>query len=617
MENKKNNATEKVENITNETSNEKSEQKAQNSKTAQKNAEKKAENQRTKNAVQKKNDKKAKKSAKTEKQSAREKKKELRKELNKKKREEWKRERLRRKEERLARRDMLKKESKKDREKRLQAEKQAKLKERLAKREEKIKRLEEKNALRRQKLADRRMLREQKMREKNEQKRERSRKGLGGWITAVSILGATTLALATLFTLSLTTPLGSSDDVSMVGGVDEAFYEFVDMVNDMDVNLSKLVVSTDEKSQQKILSDLVVSSTLAEVAVSRLPLKDESRYYTMKYVNQVGDFSKYLNNKLIDGDNLNKDDKENLSSLYKITNTLKNEINLAVDSMGEDFNFATMLDENSDNVVLKAFNNLESNAIDYPTLIYDGPFSDGLQTKEVKNLKGEEINLVEARAIFEKAFQDYNVKEIEELGELNSRINTYNFEAKSNDTILFAEISKKGGKVISFNTFADCYNKNYSLEDCIEIGYDMIESLGVSGMTAVWATESGATAYINYAYETKDAICYPDMIKVAVCMERGVVSNFDAREYYFNHQERKIEAPTLTKEQAVAKINKDIQVDTVRLAIVPKGTEKEVLTYEIAGVYEDNQYFVYVDAKTGREVNIFKVVENTEGKLIV
>ena len=49
----------------------------------------------------------------------------------------------------------------------------------------------------------------------------------------------------------------------------------------------------------------------------------------------------------------------------------------------------------------------------------------------------------------------------------------------------------------------------------------------------------------------------------------------------------------------------------------PECESKEVLTYEFMGERNGDTYYVYIDANTGVEVDIFKVVKTTEGTLLM
>ena len=482
--------------------------------------------------------------------------------------------------------------------------------ERLAEAERKQKLKEQKLKIKREKMYLKQKAREQKLQQKAAKKT-----GVGGWVAAVVALSMVALVFATLFVLE-------SVGVKNVGGDDiatrQAYYEFVNYVDSMDVDMSKLMVSKDEKKQQRLLTELSAKAQLASASVARLPLKDESKFYTTKFVNQVGDYSKYLNNKLIDGLSVTEEDIERFENLYKINRTLKEELSSLTFDMGADFDFAVLSEDGKQNQVTDKFEELESNAVDYPKLIYDGPFSDGLDAKTPVGLVGEELTLSQAEDAVREYFADYGVSDIEPKGENAAKIQTYNFDCTvEGGEKLFAQISKKGGKLVAFEFYKDCTESNYDLGTCEGIALKFLQKAGFSEMKAVWATEKGAVAYINFVHRINGVIAYPDMVKVTVCKERGVVSSLDAREYWLNHKPRTLGKVALTALEAQAKVNDGLTVKSCRLAIVPYGNDREVLTYEISGEYSGATYYVYIDAVSGKEVEIFRVVETTEGTLLI
>ncbi|MBO5068619.1 MAG: PepSY domain-containing protein, partial [Clostridia bacterium] len=91
----------------------------------------------------------------------------------------------------------------------------------------------------------------------------------------------------------------------------------------------------------------------------------------------------------------------------------------------------------------------------------------------------------------------------------------------------------------------------------------------------------------------------------------------EANSYYTNHTERVIGSPSLTEKQAMAKVSDNIEIDSVRLALVPIGTKSEKLCYEFSGEYDGSTYYVYIDAVSGRQVEMFKVIDGTEGQLLM
>lgn len=529
--------------------------------------------------------------------------------------------RLKKKEERLARRDALKHESKEEKRERIFAEKQARLELVRERRARKAEAISEKRRLKAEMIAEKRRMkaeaRERRMKERNQRKNARSSKGLGGWLSAVIALGCSCLVLATLLVWNVFMTGGGND--MLAGTYAGSFYDLVGYVDNIDVNLGKLGVSSDNGNKQKILSDIILQANLAENDLEALPLEDESRFYTVKYVNQLSDFGKYLNNKLIDGDKLTESDLNTIAEFKKINATLKIELNELAASLGDGFDFTTLLTGEEENVVLKKFNEIQSNAVEYPKMIYDGPFADEPE-KSAGDIKKptETIDENKVKDLFVSYLSDYDITDLAIAGRADGEtFGAYALTAKGGKTPVEGQISDDG-KLATFNWFMDCKAKNFDRDQCIEIATGFLDKCGYKSVKPVWTTENGNTVYVNFVhFEKDDIIVYADMIKVEVCMERGKVSALDAIKYIENHKDREIPVPALTVVQAENKLSGDFVVETNRLAYIPLETGKERLAYEFFGKGTDGDYYIYVDALTGRELTIFKVVDTDEGTLLL
>ncbi len=523
------------------------------------------------------------------------------------KKQEWQALKLKKREERLKRRELLKHETKTQRNERIAKERAQKLEMRRQK-------LEDKKAKRLELMKEReqkRILRSQERREKR-----KNNKGVGGWLAAVISLGVVTLVLAGMLTFTLITPM---DDLASYSAMQErSFYDLVGYVDNLDVNLSKLTLSNDSEDQQKILGDVRVQSNLGVNSISTLALPDEDKFYTTKFINQVGDFAKYLNEKLIDGKTLSKEDKETLNSMYKINSELKMQLSALANSLGENFDFRSLYENKQDNVLISKFIELESNATNYPHMIYDGAFSENANVKEAKALKGlKEVTKMEAEKQLKQYFKNYGIKEIELVGEVSgTNVECYEFNCKTEgDVTLTAEISKIGGKLLLFNHFKDCKEDKVNVHECQKSAEEFLANLGITNVRCVWNTTASNTVTFNYASVVDGIICYSDLIKVNVCKERGTVSAIETSAYYLNNTKtRQIQKPQISEEEASKKLSKDITIESTRLAIIPINNS-EVLTYEFIGKFNDSTYYVYIDAVTGREVKIFKVINTTNGNL--
>ncbi len=629
---KENSAMEKAENaaLTNETAPPKRKTNAKKAQTEISKNGKKTSEQKAK-ADERKREEKAKaklarkeeaKKKKEEAKKKRERARQAKAEARKKKYESLKEMRIAKKEERLKRREELKHESKEERQKRIASEKQAKLK-------IKAEKVEKKAELKKAKAERRAEMKRQRREAANERKAKRAEerakrkenrsRGLGGWLAAVISLGCSVLVLGSVLALSLFTDVlnfGKKD-----GGTEaaeRAFYDLVGYVDNIETNMSKLFVSGDSESRQKILGDIMVQSNLADSSLASLPITDESKYYTSKYVNQVGDYAKYLNNRLIDGQTLTNDDMERLVELYNINTDLKEALTTLSVRIGEEYDFSILKDNNANDIIIAQFNDFEKGAVDYPEMIYDGAFSDGVESKTAKGLTGEKIDEAKALEIFGEVFKDYGEGKPAVTGKTeNSSITCYNISAMTEGGEIYAQISEVGGKLVMFNAYKTCEEVKLSDEECIESAHTFLEKLGYKDMKCVWNYASDGTEHLNFAFTEDGVIMYPDLVKVNVCMETGAITGLDADNYLLNHTDRLMRKAKHTIGEAFEKVNVNLDVKDERVAVIPLGNGRETLAYEFIGTHNDSVYYVYIDANTLKEVQIYKVVNTEQGTLLM
>ena len=477
-------------------------------------------------------------------------------------------------------------------------------------------------------LRERRRRREERRQKREEQKNQRltqrqedrdnykqKTSGNGGWLAAVITLGIATLVLASVLTFTFLMP--SASDSALESGYQKSFYSTVEQVDNIDLNLSKVLATSDNGAIQKYLVDMAINAEIAENDLQQLPLHDENKYYTTKLVNQIGDYAKHLNNKLIEGQSLSANDRETLRALYNANLTLKNSLQEMRNNMGSDFSMRSILNGGNGNTVINGFNQLENLSVEYPELIYDGPFSDGQENREVKGLKGAEISEQTAVENFKQIFASYGLEKVKAVGETARGIVCYNVQAEVKGELLYAQISKQEGKLIMFAYAGSCKDINYSDDEIKKTASEFLTSLGIENMKPVWINFANNVYTVNFAGEQNGVILYGDLIKVRVCAETNMVIGIEAKSYYTNHTQREIEKPTLSLSQAQSKLLEGITVETTRLALVPIGNSTEKLCYEFSGEIEGSTYYIYIDASSGRQVEMFKVIKSTEGTLLM
>ena len=508
------------------------------------------------------------------------------------------------KEKRRERRDMIKSETKEMRRERIAEEKQAKREAAKARREAA--------------LAERRAKREHRLKVRAQKQAERSEKrrtpGFGGWLAAVITLGVTTLALGTVLTFGWLTMDNMQADMANV--YVESLYELNSVIDNLDADLARAQASSSATDRVRVLSDIAIESQTAETILERLPVDIQMTEQMASFINKMSDSAKGMLYTVANGGELTASQKQSLEYMYETNGKIKAELNELISTVNGKDLLAAMRGKHS--TLGDGFTLIQNNTFTSPRGIQDGPFADSVKTTDARALNGlQEITAQEAEQLAVNYFADYGAKDAHCTGEAVAQaLTVYNVSIKTDDGEMLVQLSKLGGKVVAFDSFKDCSDHNFSVERCIDIAQDFLASIGYEGLKAVWTSENGTTCNLNFAPVQDGAILYPDLVKVKVCEERGKVTGVEALSYVLNHGERNLSGANLSKSQAQANINGNIEVESSRLALIPfDGTE--VLCYEFFGQLGNNEYFVYVDAQTGEEIEVLTVVGTAQGRALM
>ena len=513
--------------------------------------------------------------------------------------------RAERKEARRERKDMLKHETKEARIERKREERQARLEARVAKREAAA-------AERQAKREHRLKVRAEKRAAKNE---KRHAPGFGGWLAAVISLGVITLALGTMLTYGWMYMNGMQADVASIHT--ESLYELNSVVDNLDTNLSKARVANTRTEQVKLLSDIAIESEMAQTILERMPMESQLTQNMMSFVNKMGDSAQSMLYSVASGKKLTDSQIASLQYMYETNQQLKETLN-ELTSTANANDMLDMLRGKSDSLMFTSFGDIQNMAVEVPKEIHDGPFAENTDKVSAKNLAGlEEISAARAEELAQKYFADYGVTGVNCTGEVNAeQLQCYNVTVSTDDGDMWAQLSKFGGKVVEFNSYKDCSDKNFSVERCIDIAEDFLSDLGFENMKAVWTSENGTTCNLNFAYVDSGVICYSDMVKLKVCEQRGIVTGMEAISYVLNHTDREITSASISKSEAKEKVHTNLEVKVSRLTLIPvSGGER--LAWEFYGVYGGNDYYVYIDAQSGQEIEMFTVVGTAQGRALM
>lgn len=408
-----------------------------------------------------------------------------------------------------------------------------------------------------------------------------------------------------------------------------AFYQLVEYSNNIEKLLAKATISNSAKHGAQTLTEIVKESALAQTYLARLPISTENLESTNKFLNQVGDYSYSLARKNISGQNLSQEDLDNLTQLHgysldmkNMLTELENEIYSGTIKWGDLEKKGNNIFQNEgDNLAKSSFKSIEEDLHQYGGLIYDGAFSENQQNNAQRAITGDQINEDDANNIAKKFIGEDKVKGInlsQGDNENNSNIDCYNFNVEtSNKSIYSIAISKKGGKVVTMNCNRKVENETISIDDAINIGKDFLNKRNYLNMQETYYMDSDNILTVNYAYKQDQITVYPDLVKVKIAMDNGEILGIEATKYLNSHQDnRQVKSIKITQDQAKSLVNKNLDVTSINLAIIPTEWNTEILCWELKGKTEENDFLVYINANTGEEEDILMIINSDEGTVV-
>ena len=411
------------------------------------------------------------------------------------------------------------------------------------------------------------------------------------------------MLLAAVITLSVFVGIYAKDRVEKDRDLDafyqSAYYGLVGNFVDIENDLAKARVMTDSKILKEDLMKIDVNCNLASQNLQVFYANNDGMHNLMSYINQLGDYCRYLIRELDHGKSLTTTQVENLNKLWGVSKEYGKLLNSLQDYAKDGNSLAKLLGESNEEFedILSSINN---GSIEYPSLIYDGPFSDGVLKREAKGVVGEEITPEQGKKFVEKYLVGYDIENIEYAQDNVNRIPSYLYAVKlKGGRQCSVQIAKKGGLLLLIDLFHEVEEPSLTIEQCQKVAEQYCESIGLKNMKAVWINNNKSNVYINMCYEQDGIVNYPDMVKLKISLDTGEVIGYEGLNYAFNHTAREYEEPKISEEQAILNVSAILENIEIRLVTIPWNTVSEKVAYEIVGELDGEKYFVYVDAYNG------------------
>lgn len=376
--------------------------------------------------------------------------------------------------------------------------------------------------------------------------------------------------------------------------------ELVEVTREMSLGLEKLRVSGSTARRVLALEDIVRASGEAIGLMTRLPSSQIDVMELETFLAQTGEYARTLSARLIAGGDSEDRDEEQLEAMLAACGALADRAsemlaNGELPTGTEDFDYY----EATPKEVL--------NYPEVPKLVYDGELSSDRENAPAIDL-GEAVSENEAR----KTAEAVTGKSMELTGKTEGRLPAFIFEGGGTEAL----VTISGGRLLSFMTEPQIdsqdSNRSAGRDELTARAQEFLNKVGISEMELVYSEYGDGYACLTFVSREGGILILSDSVKLWLD-SAGNITGLDAREYLTHHAERDIPRPVITREEAMASISDRLSVRKVRLALLPLSPSREALCYEIRAACGEGEYLVYINALSGDEEMILKVVSDDDG----
>jgi len=393
--------------------------------------------------------------------------------------------------------------------------------------------------------------------------------------------------------------------------------EFGMGMNNISITLQKAqYVSTPDKISE-LAARLLTEAQLTKNALSQLPHSGQLSKVN-EFLSQVGNYAMSVSKQLILSGEMDEKDKLNITELSKTAEKLADIVGETNITFNNQNYWASELSGEIEKAVdtetlSSALDGAEEELDDYPTLIYDGPYSDHLLEKEPLMLKNaEEVTEDEAKAVAAR-FAEADGSSLKKESNVYGKMQAYRFIGQG----VTVSVSKKGGYGIYMRKERAVNETILSYNQAVEKAKRYLKAVGLQGFKETYYFTDEGVCVVNFAFVDGKTICYTDLVKVGVAMDNGEIMLYEGSGYLANHTDRTFTTPKYTVDEARALLSDSLQVQSSSLALIPTNSREEVRCYEFSCIAPDGrEILVYINASTLNEEEILILLKSDGGTLV-
>ena len=412
-------------------------------------------------------------------------------------------------------------------------------------------------------------------------------------------------------------------------GYRQAFTELTTAAGELDAALEKVAYATTPSLFASLCAQAYAKALAAQTALGELPYGNVELEQTAAFFAKAGDYAMAMARGAGAEGVCTDENRETLRGLAAAAGELSatlQALQLQLDGgalhpedvAAVEARLAAAAEDGGQVTSGSAFQTVEADFPQVPTLIYDGPFSEHLSGRTPQMLEGlPQVTEEEARRAA-AAFAGLRAEVFTRTSDGAGELPAWGFSALADGGELYVEITKQGGQVLQMLSSRPVGEAALSRKEGVEQAAAFLEEHGYRDMAPSYFLEGDGILTVHFAPVLDGVYCYPDLVKVGVALDNGDVVSFEAHGYLMNHGAREPAAPAVSADEAAERVDSSLTVLSRQLALIPTGGEYEVLCHEFKCQNADGGHvLVYVNAATGQQERILLLLEDENGTLVI
>lgn len=412
-------------------------------------------------------------------------------------------------------------------------------------------------------------------------------------------------------------------------GYRQAFTELTTAAGELDAALEKVTYATTPSLFASLCAQAYAKALAAQTALGELPYGNVELEQTAAFFAKAGDYAMAMARGAGAEGVCTDENRETLRGLAAAAGELSatlQALQLQLDGgalhpedvAAVEARLAAAAEDGGQITGGSAFQTVEADFPQVPTLIYDGPFSEHLSSRTPQMLEGlPQVTEEEARRAA-AAFAGLRAEVFTPTSDGAGNLPAWGFSALADGGELYVEITKQGGQVLQMLSSRPVGEAALSRKEGVEQAASFLDAHGYQDMAPSYFLEGDGILTVHFAPVLDGVYCYPDLVKVGVALDNGDVVSFEAHGYLMNHGAREPAAPAVSADEAAERVDSSLTILSRQLALIPTGGEYEVLCHEFKCQNADGGHvLVYVNAATGQQERILLLLEDENGTLVI